>query len=148
MADKQYRAILSFDTAALPNNVSSRTSCSRFASRAWWRTDPFSLLGGLKVDIRKPYFGTGLALALADFNTAAGKSNAATFRTTPVNNWYTAVIGATGYPYINLAGTTQVRLRFLTGDNDDGAADYMKFISGNHATIAARPTLIITYTLP
>ncbi len=111
-------------------------------------TDPFTILGALKLDIRKPYFGTSLGLVASDFQAAAGRANAATFRTTPVNNWYIAVMNSLGYPYVNLTGTTQFRLRFVTDDNDDMAADYMKFISGDHATAAARPTLIIRYYVP
>ncbi len=137
-SDKQYRAILSFNTAALPDNAVITGSLLKIRKQGVVGTDPFTILGGLKVDIRKPYFGTGVGLVVGDFQAAAGRSNAATFRTTPVNNWYIAVIGATGYPYINLTGTTQFRLRFLTDDNDDGAADYMKFFSGNHATAAAQ----------
>jgi hypothetical protein len=146
--DKQYRAILSFDTSPLPNTAVFTRVLLKIRYQGQVGTSPFSILGGLKVDIRKPYFGTALGLALADFNAAAGKSNAATFRTTPVNNWYIAVIGATGYPFINLNGTTQFRLRFLTDDNDDNGDDYMKFFSGNFGTAAARPTLVIQYTLP
>jgi|GEM_PF-6669773 len=36
---------------------------------------------------------------------------------------------------------------FQPGSNDNGA-DYMKFFSGNYATVTARPTLIIEYYLP
>jgi hypothetical protein len=100
------------------------------------------------VDIRKPYFGTGLALALADFNAAAGKSNVATFSSTPLSGWYSAVMNSLAYPFINKTGTTQFRLYFTKDDNDDGAADYMKFFSGNYATAAARPTLTIIYYVP
>jgi hypothetical protein len=32
---------------------------------------------------------------------------------------------------INKTGTTQFRLRFQKDDNDDLAADYLKFYSGN-----------------
>ena len=49
---------------------------------------------------------------------------------------------------MNKTGTTQFRLRFLTDDNNDNAADYMKFFSGNYATASARPTLIIEYYVP
>ncbi len=108
-------------------------------------TDPFTILGGLKVDIRMPYFGTSNALVAGDFQAAASLSNVATFRTTPVSDWYTAVLKATGYPFVNPSGTTQFRLRFVTDDNNDNGADYMRFLSGDHATLAARPTLIIDY---
>ena len=70
------------------------------------------------------------------------------FGTAPVNNWYTAVIGSAGYPYVNTTGTTQFRLYFAKDDNDDLGADYMKFFSGNYLTVSVRPTLIIQYYEP
>ncbi len=83
-----------------------------------------------------------------DFQAAPGRPNVGTFSAVPVSNWYTAVLLSTAYPFINKTGTTQFRLRFLTDDNNDNAADYMKFFSGNYAIAAARPTLIITYYIP
>ncbi len=111
-------------------------------------TNPFTILGALRADIRRPYFGTSIALQISDFQAGASKANVGTFGNTPVNYWYSALIGSAGYPYIDRAGTTQFRLRFVTDDNNDNGADYMKFFSGNYATAAARPTLVITYTLP
>jgi hypothetical protein len=67
---------------------------------------------------------------------------------TPVSNWYSALLNAAGRAYVNRTGTTQFRLRFATGDNDDNGADYMKFFSGNVTTASARPTLIIEYYVP
>ncbi len=147
-SDRQYRAILYFNTDLLPDDAVITRVILKIRYNTVVGSDPFTILGGLKVDIRMPYFGTSNALVVGDFQAASSRSNVATFRTTPVSNWYTAVIGATGYPFINLSGTTQFRLRFLTGDNDNSTADYMRFISGNHATLTARPTLIIDYYVP
>jgi hypothetical protein len=87
-------------------------------------------------------------LVVSDFQAAAGRVGVATFNATPTNNWYSAVLSAVGRNYVNKTGTTQFRLYFAVGDNDDNAADYMKFFSGNYATAAARPTLVIEYYLP
>ena len=111
-------------------------------------TKPFSGLGGLRVDMRKPFFGATVRLVIGDFQATAGKSSVATFGVTPVSNWYSAVLNATGRAYVNLIGTTQFRLRFATDDNNNNAADYMKFFSGNYASASARPTLIIEYYMP
>jgi len=147
-SDKQYRAILSFDTSALPAEAVITRVMLKIRYQGLVGTDPFTILGGLKADIRKPYFGTNIGLVVGDFQAAAGRSNAATFRTAPVNNWYIAVMNSLGYPYINLAGTTQFRLRFLTDDNNDNAADYMKFFTGDHVNNAVHPMLIIDYDIP
>jgi hypothetical protein len=147
-ADKQYRAILSFNTATLPDNAVITRVILKIRKYSLVGTDPFTLLGGLKVDMRKPYFGTTLALLASDFQAAAGKSAVATFGATPVSNWYSATLNAAGRNYLNKTGTTQFRLYFAIGDNDDNGADYMKFYSGNDARTSVRPTLIIDYYLP
>ena len=147
-SDRQYRAILSFNTAALPNNAVITRVVLKLRKQGLVGTDPFTILGGLKVDIRKPFFGTTLGLVVSDFQAAAGLSNVSTFKSTPKNNWYFAVIGSVGYPQISLNGTTQFRLRFSTDDNNNNVADYMKFFTGDYSNTVARPTLVITYTLP
>jgi hypothetical protein len=146
--DKQYRAILSFNTSALPENAVITRVILKLRKQGLTGTDPFTSLGNLKVDIRKSFFGTALGLVASDFQATASRTGVGTFKSTPKNNWYFAVIGSTGYPYISLNGTTQFRLLFSTGDNDNGVADYMKFFTGNYSNVLARPTLVITYTVP
>jgi hypothetical protein len=146
-ADKQYRAILHFDTSSLPDNAIITKVTLKIRKQAFVGTDPFAILGGLKVDMRKPSFGS-IGLTVSDFQTAAGRVGVATFGATPVSNWYSAVLSGVGRNYINKAGTTQFRLYFATDDNNDNSADFMRFFSGNHATASVRPTLIIEYRLP
>ena len=147
-ADRQYRSILSFNTATLPNTAVITNVTLKIRKQGQVGTNPFAILGGLKVDIRKPYFGTTVGLVVSDFKATPGKSAVGTFKSTPVSSWYSAVIGSTGFPYINKTGTTQFRLSFAKDDNDDMGADYMSFFSGNYTTVSARPTLIITYYVP
>jgi len=146
--DRQVRAILSFNTAPLPDNAVIKKVTLKIRKQSQLGTDPFTILRALKADIRKPSFGTGPAMVVSDFQATAGRLNVATFSSTPVNNWYSAVMSSLGYPHINLTGTTQFRLRFVTDDNNDNAADYMRFFSGNFTTASARPTLIIQYYVP
>jgi hypothetical protein len=146
--DKQYRAILSFNTANLPDTAVITKVTLKIRKQGLAGTNPFTILGGLKVDMRKPYFGTTIGLLASDFQAAAGKRAVATFGATPISNWYSALLNAAGRAYVNKTGTTQFRLYFATGDNDDNGADIMKFFSGNYATVSARPTLIIEYYVP
>jgi predicted outer membrane repeat protein len=147
-ADKQYRAILSFNTANLPDNAIITNVTIKIRKQAPVGTDPFTIFGGLKVDMRKPYFGSTIGLVVSDFQAAAGRTETATFNPTPVNGWYSAVLNSIYRNYVNMKGATQFRLYFTLGDNDDNSADYMKFFSGNYATISARPTLLVEYYLP
>ncbi len=146
--DKQYRAILHFNTGPLPDNAVITKATLKIRRQTQVGTNPFTILGGLKVDMRKPYFGTGYALLIGDFQAAAGKNAVANFGATPVNYWYRANLNAIGRAYLSKTGVTQFRLRFTLDDNNDNAADYMRFCSGNYATLAARPTLIVEYYVP
>ena len=146
-ADKQYRAVLHF-SLGLPAGAVITKATLKIKKQGVSGTDPFTILGGLRVDLHKPFFGAGNVLAVDDFNFAAGSANVSTFSATPVSNWYSAVINATGRAYINKNGVTQIRLRFATDDNDDGAADYMRFFSGDNTNAATWPQLIVEYYLP
>jgi hypothetical protein len=148
-SDRQYRAVLSFNTSGLPDTAVITKATLKIKRFALVGTDPFTTHMGLKVDIRKPYFGTTSGLALNDFQAPAGLLAAATFNKTPAaGGWHSAVLSAAAYPYINLTGLTQFRLRFMKDDNDDMSADYLRFYSGNALTISYRPVLVVEYYLP
>ncbi len=146
--DKQYRAILSFNTGGLPDNAVITKVTLKIRRQGVLGTDPFTILGRLMVDIRKPFFGKFYGLEARDFQAAASKNAVALFGATPINYWYSANLNATGRAYVNKTGVTQFRLRFYTDDNDNNVADYMRFCSGNYATVAARPTLVVEYYEP
>jgi hypothetical protein len=149
--DRQYRAILSFRTGSLPDDAvitKVQVKIRRLNSNFLTGSNPFGLLGGLAIDMRKPFFGSDVVLRADDFQATADRRAAAIFNPKPVDGWYSTIINSLGYPFINRTGTTQLRLRYQIGDNDDGAADYMRFYSGNYATVTSRPTLIIEYFIP
>jgi len=147
-SNRQYKAILSFNTSALPDNAVIDKVTLKIRKAGLTGMNPFLKLGWLKADIRRPYFGANVKLAASDFQVAANKPAIGTFGKTPVNNWYSAVLGKTAHPFINLKGTTQFRLRFTLDDNNNRRADYMKFFSGNYKTASMRPMLIIEYHVP
>jgi hypothetical protein len=143
---KQYRAVLHFDTSSLPDNAVITKATLKIKKQGQVGGNPFTLLGGLLVDMRKPSFGA-LTLGLTDFQSAAGRTAVATFGTTSVANWYSALLNVSGKNYVNKTGTTQFRLRFQLDDNNNAIADTMKFFSGNAAT-GSRPQLIVEYYVP
>jgi Tol biopolymer transport system component len=148
-ANRQYRAILSFNTSGLPDNAVVTYAELRIRRMSVIGTDPFTTHMGLKADIRKPYFGPAAALVVSDFQAAASLNAVGTFSQTAASGgWHSARLSATAYPFINLAGVTQFRLRFVLDDNNDSGADYLKFYSGNSAVVADRPQLIIYYYIP
>lgn len=127
-------------------NISNQNDSSQLKVYRIYGTNPFSILGALRVGARKPSFGTS-ALQLTDFSTAAGNNWLATFSATPVSGWYNAAFSAAGKVYINRTGATQFRLYFPKDDNNDLGADIITFYSGN-AGAATRPKLVIQYYVP
>ncbi len=145
-ADRQYRGILHFYTATLPDNAVITKATLRIRKQGLVGTNPFTILNNLKAGIRKGAFGQ-YTLQETDFQAVASANGVATFGKVPVNNWYSAVLNQTAFSFINLTGPTQFRLAFTKDDNNDNGADYMRFFSGN-AVAASRPQLIIKYYIP
>jgi hypothetical protein len=104
------------------------------------------------IDVRKGYFGTTASLQAADFQAVATLSGLGPFNPAPVGMLYTISLPSTAFANINKVatsgGVTQLRLRFKLDDNNNAIANFISFYSGNFATTANRPTLIITYHLP
>ena len=144
--DKQYRSILSFNTTLIPDTAVLQSAVLKIKQNgAAVGTDPFTILGSVWADIRTGTFGAG-ALELADFNSAASVTAAGAFNSTPVSSVYTLTMNSTARNAINKLGRTQIRLRFGIDDNNDSAADYMKFLSGDFTS--SQPELVITYIIP
>ncbi len=147
-ADKQYRSILYFNTAGLPDNATITKVTLKIKKYNIVGTDPFTTHSNLIADIRTGFFGTYL-LQTSDFQATASKNWVGKFTAVSgAPSWYQLVMGAVNFPYINKTGVTQFRLRFTTDDNNDRGADYVTFVAGDAATASYRPTLIIEYTVP
>ncbi len=146
-ANKQYRSVLHFNTAALPDTAVILSATLKLKQQSIAGTNPFTTHGNLLADIRKTFFGSTVALTLNDFQATANKLAVATFGAAPVGGWYSATVGSAGYPYISRTGTTQFRLRFTLDDNNDHGADFVSFFSGS-APVANRPQLILQYYVP
>ena len=147
VSNRQYRTILSFNTASLPDTASITSAVLKiYPSGSPTGTDPFTILGSLYADIKTGYFGTSSSLELTDFNAAATASKVGAFGKTPVSGWYTASLLSAGRSNVNKTNLTQFRLYFSTATNANSQADLMKFYSGNSSSNPAQ--LIITYSLP
>ena len=142
--NRQYRAILSFNTSKLPDTAVIKSAVLKIKkSGTPTGSNPFTILGKLLVDISNGSFGMP-ALETTDFEAGASAVKVATFNKTPVNGWYSATLNLSGRNNINKTGITQFRLYFTTPSDKDYLADFMKFVSGNGAN--NKPTLVITYT--
>ncbi len=143
--DRQYRAILSFDTASLPDNAVIYSAMLKIKAGAKSGSDPFGTHGALLVDVRSGAFSDDPALQVADFQALVTKPKVMAFNKVSVNLWNNALAGSANFGLLNLTGLTQFRLRFNRDDNDDLGADYRTFYSGDSAN---KPALWITYSQP
>ena len=145
--DQQYRSILYFSTGPLPNNAIITGVTLKIKRQGVVGTNPFTTHGNILLDIRTPYFDTAIDLQPADFQAPADLNTVGTIENAPASSWYTAALDPAAFPFLNITGPTQFRLRFALDDNDDSDSDYMKFFSGD-ADAADRPVLAIEYFLP
>ena len=144
--NRQFRAILSFDTSRLPDSAVAFRAILKIKKQNLTGVDPFTTHNGLIADTKAPYFGTSITLQPLDFQARSGYAAIGIFNPKPQGLWYVAAFGPT-YA-INKVGVTQFRLRFTLDDDNDNLADFFSFYSGNYSVIAARPMLLIEYYIP
>ena len=151
-ARRQYRAVVSFNTGSLRDDavvVAVQLKLTR-QSVTPAGTSPFSIFKGLRIDVKKGFFGPFDA-----------RWSPETSRQVPANRTWARSIRLrqelttrsasprVRYPYVNKAGTdaglTQLRLQFVLDDNNNGMANYISFFSGNHTIASYRPQLLIKY---
>jgi CSLREA domain-containing protein len=146
-ANRQYRAILSFDTSSLPDDAIITSVTLQFKYAGKKGTLPFKTHGKLLADILMGPFSGDPALQKGDFKSPASRNGALAFTKNKVDNWYIQSLSAADFQYINFDGLTQFRLRFKKDDNNDFGADFLKIFSGDAAE-ADRPQLIVEYYVP
>jgi hypothetical protein len=142
-ANRQYRAILSFNTT-LPTGAVVTNATLKFKYSGKTGTLPFSTHGKLLVDVKKGAFSNNPALTKGDFNASASKSGL--FSLGKSTGWFNKVFTVSQLSYINTSGVTQFRLRFAKDDNNDLGADLLKIHSGSAGNNV--PQLIVEYYVP
>lgn len=147
-ANRQYRAILSFDTSSLPEEAVITKVTLKVKQKGKVGADPMKLLKGIRVDMQTGAFGGAAGLQAKDFQAAVSKNGAGWLLGAPVNGWRAAELDALAFPLVNSNGVTQFRLQFATATNKDGKANYFSFFSGNAADVTAHPQLIVEYHIP
>lgn len=151
-SDRQYRGMVDFATGSIPDSAELYSINLRVVEASITGANPFTTHGQLKAEIKSPFFGTAGALQNPDFEDSPDKS-ACNFESVPefieaVGTAYRCVVFDVAYPYVNLTGTTQFRLRFATDDNDDMSADLFSFYSGDWTALGQRPRLFVKYYIP
>ena len=148
-ANRQFRAVLSFNTSSLPDNAVIIAVTLKIKKAGQAGATPFNTLGKILADIGTDPFSGNAALELTDFQATSSKDAALAIGNTPSSGWYSRSLAAANFGFINLTGITQFRLRFAKDDNHNNVADYLQFYSGNYTiTPTYRPTPIIKYSVP
>jgi hypothetical protein len=145
--DKQYKAVVSFDTSSIPDGATILSVTLRLRRGTLSGTSPFTTHGTCWVDVQP---GTGFsgstALQTGDFQAAATAVQAASLSSAAANgDWSTGSLSSAGLAALNKTGTTQLRVYFNLDDNDDTGNDYIGYYSGDNTTAANRPQLVVTY---
>lgn len=143
--DKQYKAVVSFDTSSIPDGATILSATLRLRRGTVSGTNPFTTHGTCWVDVQTGGLSGSTTLELADFQAIATVAQAASLSNAANNgDWSTASLNASGLAALNKTGTTQFRVYFNLDDNDDTGNDYIGYYSGE-ATSANRPQLVVTY---
>ncbi|MBI5825075.1 MAG: M4 family metallopeptidase [Chloroflexi bacterium] len=148
-AKRQYRSILSFNTATLPDNaIVTKVTLKLKRQGVVGGGNPVGMFQGFVTDIKKGMFGTA-PLALGDFNATASKTVGPSSPALTAG-WYNLNL-TPAKTFINKLGTggglTQIRLRFKLDDNNNAVANFLKIYSGNAGAVN-RPQLVIEYYVP
>lgn len=141
---RQFKAIVSFDTSALPDGATI-TSASLKLTRAALNGS-VSNLGNLTVDIKSGYFGTSQSLEASDFQATAAQTGVATLAVPGANgSSTTGSLSSGSLTSIKKNGRTQLRIYFSTAHDTDSTADNIGWYSGDNATAGNRPQFTVEY---
>ncbi len=144
--DKQYKSIVSFDTSSIPDGGTILSATVRLLRGTSSGTNPFTTHGTCWVDVQTGGFSGSVTLATGDFQAVATAVQAASLSNAAANGtWSTGALNAAGLAALDKTGTTQLRVYFNLDDNDDLGNDYVGYYSGDNATAANRPQLVVTY---
>jgi hypothetical protein len=148
---RRYHSFLSFDAGSshLPANAVIISAVVSLTVSNISSTNPFDLYTGLKVDMRKPYYGSSIQLTTSDFQASSQMNSAGAILAPSIpTSVYSASLLPAAFKYINKTGTTQFQLRFPGDDIDNDLYDTVKFYSGDAPTASFRPVLVVTYYMP
>jgi titin len=147
-SDRQFRVILSFDTAPLPDTASIVSATLRLRRGGLSGTTPFQTHGTCWVDVKGDTgFGGATGIAAGDFQAAADATRVASLSAASSNgSWSEGAVSAAGLPFVNRTGRTQFRVYFNLDDNDDRGTDYVGYYPGEYSTTSYRPQLVVTYS--
>jgi hypothetical protein len=144
--DRQYKAVVSFDTSAIPDGATILSATLRLRRGTLSGASPFSTHGTCWVDVQTGGLSGSTTLQTGDFQAVATAVQSASLTNAASNGaWSEGSLNAAGLAALDKTGTTQLRVYFNLDDNDDTGNDYLGYYSGDNTTAANRPQLVVTY---
>jgi serine protease AprX len=145
-SNRQYKSVVSFDTSGIPATATITSAKLRLLRGTVSGTNPFTTHGTCWADVQTGGFSGSTTLQTGDFQAAATAVQATSLTNAATNGtWSEGSLNAAGLAAINKTGTTQLRVYFALDDNNDLGSDYIGYYSGENATTANRPQLVVTY---
>jgi len=145
-SNRQYKSIVAFDTSVIPDTAIITSATLRLLRGTVAGTNPFTTHGTCWVDVQTGGFSGSTTLQAGDFQATATAVQSTSLSNAASNGtWSTGNLNAAGLAAIDKTGTTQLRVYFSLDDNNDSGADYIGYYSGDNATAANRPQLVVTY---
>lgn len=145
-SDRQYRAIVSFDTSPIPDGATIVSATLRLRRGAVSGANPFTTHGTCHLDVKTGGFNANAALENADFQALADAVQAGALSNAAANGELSeGALNAAGRAAVNRTGKTQLRVYFSLDDNDDLGADYIGYYSANNPTWRNRPRIVVQY---
>jgi choice-of-anchor B domain-containing protein len=144
--DRQYKAVVAFDTSAIPDGATILSVTLRLRRGTVSGTTPFTTHGTFWADVQTGGFSGSTTLETGDFQAAPTVVQAASLSNAAADgDWSAGSLNAAGRTAVNKAGTTQLRVYFTLDDNNDRRNDFIGYYSGDNATAANRPQLVVIY---
>jgi endo-1,4-beta-xylanase len=144
--NRRYDAIVSFDTSSLPDDATIVSATLRLKRGTVSGTNPFTTHGACSVDVSAGGFGGSTLLEGSDLTASATVSGAGTLGNAPADgSWSEATLNEAGRSAIHKFGRTQFRIGFALGADRDRTTDFVGWFSGENATSANRPQLVVVY---
>ena len=144
--DRQFKAILSFDTSTIPASAVIQSVQLRVRRGAVTGTNPWATFGNMNADVSTFGFNGDLKLQNGDFQAGASATGVCTLSAAAIDGaWAECFFDAAGIAAVNRNGRTQVRLYFDLDDDDDRSGDYIGFYSGENGNSDNRPQLIVSF---
>jgi hypothetical protein len=144
---RQYKAVVSFDTSAIPDGATIVSVKLRLLRGMVSGAGPFASMGTCWVDVQPGSGWSGSTLLqTSDFQAAATAVHAASMSNPTANGtWSEGNLDASGLAAIDKTSITQLRVYFNLDDNNNTTADFMGFFPGDDPLASHRPQLVVTY---